>query len=111
MARRPKSRPARRPAARPAARANGSNRDRIVAAFMELLAEEPVEKIELAAIAKRAGVSLSELRSEFNSPLAILGAHVKAIDRAVLAGGDVDLADEPPRERLFDVLMRRLELL
>jgi AcrR family transcriptional regulator len=29
----------------------------------------------------------------------------------VLAGGDAELADEPPRERLFDVLMRRLEVL
>jgi hypothetical protein len=29
----------------------------------------------------------------------------------VLAEGDADMADEPPRERLFDVLMRRLEAL
>jgi hypothetical protein len=33
------------------------------------------------------------------------------LDRAVLAGIDADLADEPPRERLFDVLMRRIEAL
>ena len=33
------------------------------------------------------------------------------IDREVLAGIDADMAEEPPRERLFDVLMRRLELL
>ena len=29
----------------------------------------------------------------------------------MLAGGDTDMAEEPPRERLFDVLMRRLEVL
>jgi len=29
----------------------------------------------------------------------------------VLAGGDADVAEEPPRERLFDVLMRRFEAL
>ena len=29
----------------------------------------------------------------------------------MLAGGDADMAEEPPRERLFDVLMRRLEAL
>jgi hypothetical protein len=29
----------------------------------------------------------------------------------VLAGGEADMAEEPPRERLFDVLMRRLEAL
>jgi hypothetical protein len=36
---------------------------------------------------------------------------VKAIDRQVLSGGGADMADESPRERLFDVLMRRLETL
>jgi hypothetical protein len=36
---------------------------------------------------------------------------MKETDRAVLAGGDADMAEEPPRERLFDVLMRRLEVL
>ena len=29
----------------------------------------------------------------------------------MLAGVDPDMAEEPPRERLFDVLMRRLEVL
>jgi hypothetical protein len=29
----------------------------------------------------------------------------------VLSGGDADMTEEPPRERLFDVLMRRLETL
>src|SRR4029450_4009335 len=32
-------------------------------------------------------------------------------DRRVRAGGDADMAEEPRRERLFDVLMRRLEVL
>jgi hypothetical protein len=54
-------------------------------------------------------MKLSQLRAEFGSTLAILGAHIKEIDRTVLAGGDVDMAEEPARERLFDVLMRRLE--
>jgi hypothetical protein len=34
---------------------------------------------------------------------------MKAMDRAVLDGGDGDMSEEPPRERLFDVLMRRIE--
>ena len=76
---------------------------------MALLAEQPIERIGLAEIAERAGVTLAELRGEFGSPLAILAAHVKELDRKVLAGVDPDMAEEPPRERLFDVLMRRLE--
>lgn len=89
----------------------GSERDRIVAAFMALLAEKPFEQIDLSEIAARAGVSLGAMRGEFRSKLCICAAHVKAIDRAVLDGGEGDMAEEPPRERLFDVLMRRLEAL
>src|SRR2546429_2011273 len=41
----------------------------------------------------------------------MLAGQVKETDRAVLDGADADMAEEPPRERLFDVLMRRLEVL
>jgi AcrR family transcriptional regulator len=78
---------------------------------MALLADKPIEEIGLSEIARAAGVSLSEMRGLFNSTLSILGAQMKDTDRAVLAAEDADMADEPARERLFDVLMRRLELL
>ena len=95
-----------------AARAAPSNdRDKIIAALFALLAEKPIERIGLAEIAERAGVSLTELRGAFGSPLAIIAAHAKDTDRAVLAADLSDMAEEPPRERLFDVMMRRLELL
>ena len=101
----------RKSARRPAPSGDGSERERIIDAFMTLLAERPIERIGFADIAREAGVSLSDLRAAFGSTLAILAAHMKAVDRAVLAGGDDDMAAEPPRERLFDVLMRRLEVL
>jgi AcrR family transcriptional regulator len=88
-----------------------SDRDKAVDALMALLAEHPFEQIGLAEVAGRAGLKLSELRAEFGSTLAILAAHIKDIDRAVLAGGSADMTEEPARERLFDVLMRRLEAL
>ena len=109
-------RPARRTPERPRTE-NGSHnppltdRDKIIEAFFVLLAERSFEDIGYADLARRAGVSLATLRGEFGSKLAIVAAHIKAIDRKVLAGGDADMADEPPRERLFDVLMRRLEAL
>lgn len=90
---------------------SGSDRDKAVAALMDLLTEQSFEDIGLAEVAGRAGIKLSQLRAEFGSTLAILGAHVKAIDHIVLAGGEPDMADETTRERLFDVLMRRLEAL
>jgi len=87
-----------------------SDRDKAVDALMALLAEHRFEEIGLAEVAGRAGLKLSQLRAEFGSTLAIYAAHVKDIDSAVLAGGG-DMTEEPPRERLFDVLMRRIEAL
>jgi AcrR family transcriptional regulator len=114
MARKPERKPAARPA--PGTSADRTDRgvrgsDPVVAAFMALLAEKPIEQIGFAEIAERAGISLDELRARYDSTLAILAAQIKEIDRIVLAGIDADLAEEPPRERLFDVLMRRIEAL
>jgi AcrR family transcriptional regulator len=106
---------ARKPTPKPTAPSpsDGSKppRERIIAAFMSLLADKPIERIGLAEIAREAGVSLVELRDLFGSTLAILAAQIKETDRAVLAADAADMAEEPPRERLFDVLMRRLEVL
>jgi AcrR family transcriptional regulator len=88
-----------------------NDREKIIAAFLALLADTPFERIALAEVAAAAGVSLAQLRDEFPSALAILAAHIKATDRAVLAADVSDMAEEPERERLFDVLMRRLEIL
>ena len=96
---------------RPVTSASGSDRDKIIAAFLELLAAKRIEQIGFAEIAEAAGVPLPQLRNEFASTLAILAAHIKSVDRAVLGADLNDVEEEPPRERLFDVLMRRLEIL
>ncbi len=112
MARRPKhAARSSRAASKAAPAVPGTDRERIIAAFLALLAEAPFESIGLAEVAGRAGVSLAQLRDEFASTFAILAAHMKATDRAVLAADYSDMTEEPERERLFDVLMRRLELL
>jgi AcrR family transcriptional regulator len=85
------------------------DRDKIIAALMSLLAEQPFERIGFAEIAERATVSLAAIRSQFGSKIAILAAHAKELDRKVLAERAPDMSEEPARERLFDVLMRRLE--
>jgi AcrR family transcriptional regulator len=112
MARRPAGRPLQRPSPDDGSHdAPLSDRDKIIQAFFALLAEQAFEQIGYADIAARAGVPLATLRHEFGSKLPIVAAYVKAIDHKVLAGGDADMTEEPPRERLFDVLMRRLEAL
>ena len=88
-----------------------SPREAIIAAFMALLGEKRIEEIGFAEIARRAGLNLALCRTEFGDVLAILAAHAKEVDRQVLAGGEAEMAEEPPRERLFDVMMRRLDAL
>ena len=67
MARKPsRRRPSKaRPAPPPPA---GGDRERIVHAFMQLLAEKRLERIDLSEVAKRASVSLARLREQFDSP-------------------------------------------
>ncbi|HEY8565171.1 MAG TPA: TetR/AcrR family transcriptional regulator [Beijerinckiaceae bacterium] len=88
-----------------------NRRDAIIDALMRLAAEQPWNDIEVTDIARAAGVTLSEFRELFPSKGAVLGAFARRIDRQVLDGTSDDLADEPARERLFDVLMRRLDAL
>jgi AcrR family transcriptional regulator len=90
----------------------GQNRDRIVNAFLTLLADQPFERVDLRAVAMAAEISLAELRKEFGSIFDIVAAFIRDTDEKVLAAGlDSELADAPARERLFDVLMQRIEIL
>jgi AcrR family transcriptional regulator len=86
-----------------------SPRDRIVDALMTLAAEQPWNDIEIGEIAREANVTLAEFRDAFPSKGAVLAGLARRIDRQVLQGTSDDLAEEPARERLFDVLMRRLD--
>ena len=86
-------------------------RTRTVDALMRLAAEQAWEEITLRAVAERAGVTLAALRDAYDGRVGILADFVRRIDEQVLAGLDPDMADEAPRERLFDVLFSRFEAL
>ncbi len=104
----PDSGPAFDPAPKPAQPAP-SVKDRIIEATMELAAEREWDDFGLTDIATRAGVSLAEFRDAFPSKGAVLAGFSRKIDGIVLAQTGETLADEAPRERVFDVLMRRLD--
>jgi AcrR family transcriptional regulator len=93
------------------AKAEGApdTRTRIVEALTALAAEQSFESISLSAICERAGVSLADFRDAFPSKGAVLAGFSKHIDRIVLRGQSADLVAEDAKERLFDVLMRRLD--
>ena len=84
-------------------------RTRIVDALMTLAGERTFEDITIRDVCAAANVSLADFRDAFPSKGAVLAAFSKRIDRAVLANTGDELAAEAPRERLFDVLMRRFD--
>ena len=86
-----------------------SPRDAVIDATMRLASDRPWNDIELQDIAQEAGIGLADLRDLFPSKGAILGGFSRRIDRLVLKGSSDDLAGEPARERVFDVMMRRLD--
>jgi len=86
--------------------------DRIVAAAMKLAATKPWREITLAEIAAGADVPLVELRRHFACKAAILRAFVRAVDDEVLSrSGDVAKSGDSARERIFDVVMTRFDVL
>ncbi|MBI1778144.1 MAG: TetR family transcriptional regulator [Proteobacteria bacterium] len=85
---------------------------RIVDAALALAAERRWREVALADIAQRAGVTLVDVYRHCPSKAAALAAFSRRIDAAVLAGAAGEDADEAgPRDRLFDVIMRRLDAL
>jgi len=82
----------------------------ILSAFWRILAGSGWDGLTMRAIAAEAGISLADLRRQAACPLSLLHAHSRAVDAAVLAG-TVDDFSSTPRDRLFDVLMRRLDAL
>jgi AcrR family transcriptional regulator len=89
--------------------ATEKTKTRIVDAFLSLAAERRYGDIDLSDIAERAGVPLAALREAYDGRQTIVADFARRIDRAVLA--ETATTEEDPRERLFDVLMRRFEAL
>ena len=86
-------------------------KDAIIEALLELAGERTWEDITITDVATRANLSLADFRDAFPSKGAVLSAFSRKIDRVVLDGTTDDLLGEPAKERLFDVLMRRLDAL
>ncbi len=88
-----------------------SPRDRVVDALMTLAAEREWAEISLEAIAEQAEIGLADLRDLFPSKGAMLGGFVRRIDRLVLESTPADLIDQPARDRVLDLMLRRFDSL
>ena len=85
-------------------------KQRLIAAGLALAAEKGWRRITMADIAASAGVPLADAFRLFRSKFALLAGFRRDIDAAVLAGPAPSIND-PVRDRLFEILMRRFEAL
>ncbi len=83
----------------------------IIEALLELAGERSWEDITISDVAARANVALSTFRDFYPSKGAVLASFTRMIDKIVLDGTTDELVGEPAKDRLFDVLMRRLDAL
>jgi AcrR family transcriptional regulator len=88
-----------------------SERDRIIDAALALIGRDGWRRLSLGAIAAEAELPLVSLYRAFPSKAAILGAFFRRVDEAVLAAPLEAGEDERPRDRVFDLLMRRFDAL
>jgi AcrR family transcriptional regulator len=88
-----------------------SDADRIIDAALARIAAGGWRRLSLASVAGEAGVPILRVYREFGSKQAILCAFLERIDAAVLAEPPAVEADEHPRDRVFDLLMRRFDAL
>jgi AcrR family transcriptional regulator len=83
----------------------------IVESALAAAVETGWARLSLRDIAMAADMSLAEVHAIYPGKPAILAAFLRDIDAAVLAGDGPVSQDESPRDRLFDVLMRRFDAL
>ncbi|MDE2198639.1 MAG: TetR family transcriptional regulator [Rhodospirillales bacterium] len=86
----------------------------LVAAGFELVAERGWRRMRVVEAARRAGLPLDRARARFPCRAAVLMRFGRIADQAALGGVSSEAAaggDGPVRDRLFDMLMRRIDVL
>ncbi len=88
-----------------------SDSDRIIDAALACIARQGWRRLSLADIAAEAGLPILRVYRMFQSKPAILRGFFRRVDEAVLAAPLDSEPDERPRDRVFDLLMRRFDAL
>ncbi|TQV83557.1 TetR family transcriptional regulator [Denitrobaculum tricleocarpae] len=83
----------------------------IVDTAMNLARDEGWRDLSLADIAAAAKLPLSQVYGVYSSKQAILGGFNRMVDAQVIADEEGESSEEPAKDRLFDVVMRRLDAL
>jgi ubiquinone biosynthesis protein COQ9 len=86
-------------------------KERAIEAALTLASSMPWDMVTLSDIAAEADMSLAELSDYFDDKADILVAFERGIDRRMLEEAGSLSPDETPRDRLFDILMARFDIL
>ncbi len=81
---------------------------KLIASAFTLIAEAGWRHLSLAEAARRAELPLAAVRSRFPDKCALLIRFGTQADRAALTGA---ITDGPVRDRIFDIVMRRIDFL
>jgi AcrR family transcriptional regulator len=85
--------------------------DRIVDAALRLIAGQGWRSVSLAAVAADADMTILQVYRLFPSRTAILCGFFRRVDEAILAPPPEMEPEERPRDRLFELMMRRFDTL
>ena len=95
----------------PAAKAKSgkaSAPDLLILAF-DIIAEAGWRGFSFTALAERADLSMPEIRETFSGRGAVLDALSQRLDQAMMSIDPDEMASLPPRDRVFELMMSRLE--
>ncbi len=81
---------------------------KLVAGLWQVVAAHGWDGLTMARLAQAAGLPLAEVRRACPCRLHLLRLHGQVMDAAVMQAGTAD-SFSPPRDRVFDVLMRRID--
>jgi ubiquinone biosynthesis protein COQ9 len=88
-----------------------SKRSKAIKAALEVAEKKGWCDTTLADIAHASGLSLADLRAEFTCKNEILSAFQAKVDEEVLAKAKGSSEGQSPRDRLFDLIMTRFDVL
>lgn len=84
--------------------------DRLIDASLAVATAKGWRSLTMADVAREAGLSLADVRKLVRSKADLMTALLTRVDQQALEGATAD-DSEPVRDRLFDVLMRRFDVL
>ena len=93
-------------------RTNSSNIvQRIINTSLEIAAERGWRNTQMIDVSEKAGVALIDLYRVAPLKIHIILAYMREIDSQMVSKLELGIAEEPAKDRLFDLVMRRFDLL